>query len=462
MLREAKLSQPAFSICCALLVGYDDEIDKDVMQQFAHSGTLHVLSVSGMHTGLLFGLIVWCFAFFDKHNKRRILKCVVVLISLLFFTLITGLSPSVFRAAIMLSFMVVGQTFYKNGNGFNTLFLSAFVILLFNPILITDVGFLLSYAAVLGIMYFYPLFRQWLVFDNWLIQKAWAIVLMSVSATIATLPITLVVFHQFPIWFVLSNVFIIPLSTALMALSTALLILFKITILKTGIVFIINSITACMLWIADLTNHSGYGYIDEISFSKSDALFLTAIIILAIVAFSLKQFKHIALLCMVVITWLISSIVINYKQWQQTELVVFHIKQKSVWALRNGKTIYVNKNTVSNNEYERYVKPYLTSYSGINQLKTASQIISLKNTNVLHYNHPDLITQVPQANYIIVSNNTFLNSDEVTNHKAYIIADCSNSYTFTKQLKKKCAKAGINFHDVKEQGAFFGVISDEL
>ena len=176
ILRDCGLSQQAFSICTALLVGYDDEIDKDIMQSFSHSGTLHILSVSGMHTGLLYGLIISVFLFFDKYDRHKKSKCLTVILSLILFVIITGFSPSVLRAALMLSLVSIGSTFYKQGNSYNTLLVSAFVLLLYNPYLIEDASFLLSYFAVFGIMYLYPILHRLFVFDNKIVQWFWNLI----------------------------------------------------------------------------------------------------------------------------------------------------------------------------------------------------------------------------------------------------------------------------------------------
>ena len=454
VLRNSGLSQQAFSICTALLVGYDDEIDNEVMQQFAHSGTLHVLSVSGIHTGLLYGLIVWLFSLFDKHEKYRFAKTVVVIGFLFLFTLITGLSASVLRASVMLSFIVIGNTFYKNGNNYNTLFLSAFVILLFNPFLISDVGFLLSYSAVFGIMYFYPLLKSIHTFDNKIMQWSWGLTLMSVSATITTLPISLAVFHQFPIWFVLSNLIIIPLSTLLMALSGLLLLLFKVSFIKTGLVFVVNFFTKIMLFVAEMTNHNGFGYIDDIAFSNYDSLFLMACIALLIVVFTLKEFRYVVLFATVIIGWLVSSIIINYQQLLEKELVVFYIKQKSFPVIRIGKTMYADTTAITKNELERSVKPYLLLFSNYELIHTTAQVALLKQKNIITHYQSNIPLSTINADFLVVGQNTKLDFSKLQHKKTIIVADASNNYKTLKNLQKQCVKFGVPFYNVKEKGAF--------
>jgi competence protein ComEC len=454
VLRNCHLSQQAFSICTALLVGYDDEIDKDVMQSFSHSGTLHILSVSGMHTGLLYGLIITIFLFFDKHDRYKKTKCLVVILSLILFVVITGFSPSVLRAALMLSLVIVGKTFYRQGNSYNTLLVSAFVLLLFNPYLIVDAGFLLSYFAVFGIMYLYPIIHRQHVFKSSIIQWFWNLILMSVAATVFTLPISLYFFHQFPIWFAFSNLIIIPISICLMGATALLLCCYKIAFLKTGLVYIINSFTSIMLWIAQLTDNSNYGYLDYIAFSKVDVVCC----VLSLIAFFLflytKSYKQLIALGIVIIVWLSMSIVINYQQLQQTELVVFSVKNKSALALRIGKHFYTDTKSLSSNEFQRFIKPYLLNYSNPTIIPITCDALKVNETTILHANNISDLNNDYHAKYIIVSDNKELQWNSLHKTKPIIIADCSNNYNFVKELKKRCAKEGLVFYSVKDKGAF--------
>lgn len=454
ILRSCHLSQQAFSICTALLVGYDDEIDKDVMQSFSHSGTLHILSVSGMHTGLLYGLIIAVFLFFDKHDRYKKLKCLVVIVSLILFVVITGFSPSVLRAALMLTLVIVGKTFYKQGNAYNTLLVSAFVLLLFNPYLITDAGFLLSYFAVFGIMYLYPIIHRQYVFTNSIIQWFWNLILMSVAATVFTLPISLYFFHQFPIWFAFSNLIIIPISICLMGATALLLCCYKITFLKIGLVYIINSFTSIMLWVAQLTDNSNYGYLDYIAFSKIDVICCVLFLLMLFLFIYTKGYKQLIALGIVIIVWLSASILINYQQLRQTELVVFSIKNKSAFALRIGKHFYTDTKSLSSNEFQRFVKPYLLNYSNPTIIPINCDALKVNETSILHTNNISALNNDYDAKYIIVSDNKEIQLNSLHKTKPIIIADCSNNYNFVKELKKRCAKEGLVFYSVKDKGAF--------
>ncbi len=451
-LREAGLSQEAFSICTALLVGYDDEISSEVMQSFSHSGTLHILSVSGMHTGILYMVLMLCCRLVDPHNRYPRLRCAGVIAVMLLFAAITGFSPSVLRAALMLVLVLLGKTFRRNGNPYNTLLFSAFLLLLYDPYLLADVGFLLSYLAVGGIMYLYPLINDRWSPGNRILKFAWDISLMSVAATLFTLPVTLYYFHQFPLWFLLSNLVIIPLSTALMGAAFLLLLCHKILFLKHGLVMLIDGITTAMLRTAQLTDDPAYGYMDNISFGLPDVLFCSLFIGLIVWFLDSKRYKALVAALICAIAWVSCSAWMIYRQSSETELVVFSVKRKAACLLRAGRDVYFRGDSLTEGEFRRSVKPYLLRYSGIRMQQSHGDVWQLDQKRIVNavkaFRFPE-----QACDYLIVSHNHVPDLDSLTQIKPLVIADCSNSYTFVKKLKKRCAGLGISFYSVKEKGA---------
>lgn len=451
ILRESGLSKEAFSICAALLVGYDDEIDKGILQSFSHSGTLHILSVSGMHTGVLYGILIYFFSLFDKHDRYKKLKCALVIACLIVFVFITGLSPSVLRAALMLALVLIGKTFYRQGNAYNTLLLSAFILLLMNPFLLLDVGFLLSYLAVFGIMYLYPILNNLYFIENKVLRWAWSLTLMSLSATIFTLPITLYYFHQFPIWFVFSNLVIIPLSTGLMIAAAVLLFTYKIAFIKITLVYLIDITNNIMLWFAQLTDNPQYGFIDNIVFSKTDLWFCFIVIALVLMVVYGRQHKYVMALGFTTIVWLVNSIYVYYEDAQQKELVVFSVKRKSAYLLKSGNRLYTNFSELEEEEFQRHVKPFVVTNPDYKLLETQAQYLNASFSKIVHLSKENI--SIPKANYIIVSHNTKFKVNDLLDKNTVVIADCSNSTNFVKKLKQQCAQWKVPFYSVRDEGA---------
>ncbi|MCB0410178.1 MAG: ComEC/Rec2 family competence protein, partial [Flavobacteriales bacterium] len=144
-LKASELSNDAFAIIAGLLTGYDDEIDKSIKESFSHSGTMHILSVSGLHVGIIYLIVNWCLVILLGEHRFKFLKLLIVSIVLMFFGLITGWHPPVIRAVIMFIVAGIGQLYFHNttNNQLNLLAFTAFFMLVFDPLLIRNVGFLL-------------------------------------------------------------------------------------------------------------------------------------------------------------------------------------------------------------------------------------------------------------------------------------------------------------------------------
>ncbi len=184
-------SKTEVAVSQALLYGYDDDIDADVVKAYSNTGTLHVLAVSGMHVGIIFWIISKLLIFLDKKRWGKILKAIISIVLLWIYSLLCGFSPSILRATVMFSFMIVGKLFKRDVNIYNTLATSAFVILIFDTNIIANVGFQLSYLAVLGIVTFQKTIYNWYQPKYWLVDQIWSITAVSIAAQIATFPVGL-------------------------------------------------------------------------------------------------------------------------------------------------------------------------------------------------------------------------------------------------------------------------------
>ncbi len=186
------------------MLGYRDYMNADIVQAYASSGALHVLSVSGLHVGVLFLALQFIFSWMDKYRKLKWVKVMLVLSVMFFYAVLTGLSPSVLRAVVMFTFFVIAKVLNRDNNMYNVLGVSCLLLLFWNPYLITEIGFKLS-LAVLGIVVLYPILQPILTFKNKIMKGAWSITCLSIAAQIATFPISLYYFHQFPNLFLISN-----------------------------------------------------------------------------------------------------------------------------------------------------------------------------------------------------------------------------------------------------------------
>ncbi|MCC7303053.1 MAG: ComEC/Rec2 family competence protein [Bacteroidia bacterium] len=200
----------------ALVLGDDGEIPASVRDDYANTGAVHILSVSGLHVGMIYFLLRILFLNHRWGQRHRLIAVLPVIAGICLYALVTGMSPSVLRSAAMFILFAVAETWRKKTESVNTLAVSAFLLLVANPLLIFDVGFQLSYTAVFGILVFYqPLRALWIPESRWQ-QWLWDMNVLSVASQITTFPLILYYFGKFPVLFLLVNLVVIPFSTVLL------------------------------------------------------------------------------------------------------------------------------------------------------------------------------------------------------------------------------------------------------
>lgn len=206
-------TKPSAAIAEALVIGYKYDLDEDLLDAYRNTGVIHVIAISGMHLGLIYGMLIWLTSFFQKRKVLRWLRLSCILFAIWGFTLLAGAGPSILRAAVIASCLLVGNCVNRKTNNYNTLAASAFILLCYDPFYLWDLGFQLSFAAVLSIMLFaQPLYKSWYCSFRPL-RWIWQLCSVTLSAQILTTPIILYHFHQFPNLFLISNLVIVPLSS---------------------------------------------------------------------------------------------------------------------------------------------------------------------------------------------------------------------------------------------------------
>lgn len=214
-----------FAVASALLVGYKDDLSDDLRAAYAETGSMHALAISGTHVGLLYaGLLFLLRRIPWPGQSRRWGETLLILLAIWAFTLLTGATASVLRASVMFSVYLIGKTIRRQGSVWNVLAASAFGLLWYNPYLLFDAGFQLSYAAVAGMVFFYPQLKFWSPpLPKW-VGEGWKILLIGVAAQLGTLPLSLYYFHQFPVYFWLAG-WVVVLGGAVFLWGGAVLVL---------------------------------------------------------------------------------------------------------------------------------------------------------------------------------------------------------------------------------------------
>ena len=459
-LKENGLSGNEYAVTAALMLGYDDEISGDLMTAYSHTGTLHVLSVSGLHVGVLFLAL----NFLIRLPKRRafdILKTVIILCCLWFYALLSGLSPSVIRSTAMFSFVLFGVIFNKKGQIYNSIFASAFIMLLFDPFLVIDSGFQLSYLAVIGIVFLFPHIYKWYIPRRKWDDLIWKMFAVSLSAQIITLPITLYYFHQFPVLFFIANMLVIPLSYVVMFGSVFIVLFSKVKAIAMIITWIVSKSVWIMNTFTEWLDLLEFSYISDINTGFIDMIILFLLLITVTHAFLQKSsLSLVATFCILIFT-LISGLIFKL-EGNPPQLLVFHFnKESTIGFIGNKSAIYLMDSTKPDNSKSLQTIANYNTVSGIQQ--TQNKILEPgiyqftyagKKWNWL--NRCDLSSYVDErlnCDYLIISGNGKF-TDIETIQATHIIVDGNNSYKTINYLKKKFENNPGKLWITKEKGAF--------
>lgn len=260
---EQHLKDDELSIAKALILGDKSMLDSETRNSFTATGAMHVLAVSGLHIGLILQVLLGISKLFYSLISRKI-AIVLIVVLLWIYALITGFSPSVIRAVFMFSVLSLAQISGRNYNPINTLFFTAFVLLLFQPLYLFDVGFQLSYLAMLGIFLFYSKIESWYQPKSKILRYFWQGTAIGIAAQAMTTPLTLYYFHQFPNYFALSNLGLMIFSGVILALGIFIFALTYIPLVgQLNGVLLFFSIWLMFLfiqWVEKLPGAVAYGF----------------------------------------------------------------------------------------------------------------------------------------------------------------------------------------------------------
>jgi len=450
----------------ALLIGYKVDLDKDLVQAYSNVGVVHLIAISGLHLALIYAMLLWITGKIPLIKKSKFVRLFIILFCLWFFSLLTGASASVLRSAVMFTFIATGATFDKKASIFNSLASSAFVLLCYDPFMLWDVGFQLSYCAVAGIVIAQKYVYNWFYFSNKILNEIWKLAAVSLSAQIFTLPLCIYYFHQFPLLFLLSNVVAIPLST--IALWGCIFLVF-VSPIHVVALYLGKAVTIS-IW---LLNHAVL-FINAIPFSLWDGLTISVaetIILYFIVIFFLYWLikKNIPAFKLGIYSTLLFSGLIALHRWnfsKQKKLIVYNVPSHKAIDFIEGNAFhfYGDSDLVEEGLLQNFhLKPgrisFMLSKRDTSSLFHQKNFLGFYGKRILMIdsaiNYTPLSKKI-NVDYIIISKNPKLfisNLVKVFECGVYIF-DASNPMWKIDKWKKDCEELHLRFHSVPEQGAF--------
>jgi len=200
----------------SLLFGTKSDMSATLKTAYQQLGILHIIAISGMHLDILFKLLEKGTLWLPHKKWARWTKLITLLLLVWSYTLIAHAGPSVVRASLFFSTLLIGRFFYLNLFSLNTISIGILIVLLYNSQIMTGIGLQLSYAAVVGIHFFYKPLLQLLPMDNRLMQIAWSNLAISIAAQLTTLPILLYYFHSSSSLSIIGNFLFVPISSLLL------------------------------------------------------------------------------------------------------------------------------------------------------------------------------------------------------------------------------------------------------
>jgi competence protein ComEC len=458
VLNKYVISPNEVGVAQALLYGFDDNIDQETVNAYANTGTLHVLAVSGMHVGLILWILNTMLGFMNKHKQTLLAKRIIIIICLWVYSALCGLSPSILRATVMFTFIIVAQILNRNSNIYNSLSASCFVLLCYDANMLANVGFQLSYMAVIGIIFLQPLINNWYTPKWWIDKQIWAIISVSVAAQLATSPIGMLYFHQFPSYFLFSNLIIIPLTTGIIYASIVLLLVSWWEWVAAWLGWIIQQTIYITNQIVIYVEHLPASYINGIQINIMQSVLLYVIILLMVYYFitrysSLFTFALLLILCFFGIQ---NTNLLHHKY--QHKLVVYCISKNNAIHIINGQNsvLYLDSNIrFDANKFKFHLQQHIWQ-SGITHIDTLPNqndwnVLTLNNTKVL-MSGSGRIAPIPH-DILIIRNNPHWETLEKLQPKKIIIGSAVSSYVSNKILTH-AKKSNIPCHQVVQSGAY--------
>jgi competence protein ComEC len=337
MYEERGVKGKRLALVSAITLGQKNRLDPDVKQIFINAGIMHIMAVSGLHAGVL-SLFIYGMLFFMK-GKFNPLRIIITILILWAFAFVTGLTPSVLRATLMFSFLQAGNLLNRRVNGINSVLASAFILIIIQPSVITDAGFLLSYAAVIYIIGFYKELYIKLHFKRWLPDKIWQSVVVTLVAQAGTLPLTIMLFNRFPVYFILTNVIIVPLSSLLIIIGCLVPMTFAIVPVSEFLANILSKLTGLTEFLTSTAAALPYSTIDRIGMTTVECILLTFAVSL-LVTFLIK--KQLFSIKYPVVAFIIFAIAVNFKKIENSktnELIVYNNPSFPTTGIRTGNTL---------------------------------------------------------------------------------------------------------------------------
>lgn len=386
-----------YSVITAILLGNDETIDPGLKASYSAAGVSHILCVSGMHVGIIFMIFDFLLRPLDYSKPGRIAKTIFMMILIWTYACITGLSPSVRRAASMFTFVTIGNLLRRNTNIFHSLYASLFILLIINPLLVFDVGFQLSYLAVFGIVIFQkPIYELWHVKSK-ILSYFWNLMSVSIAAQLSTFPISIFYFGQFPNYFLLANLSVISLSFIVVVSGVVLLCTFFIPYVSNAVTWMLtHEIKLMNLIITSIEKIPG-AVTENISISLLHMALFYTLIVFFFLFFQLKKKKYYWLGLFTLLTVVIAFDIDKYNSQHIVNHTTYNLQKGSAVSFNYHGKVIIFADSIKDKKHQDY---NFSIQNHIRKMRAESVIVPLD-------------TPFYEGNYITKKDDFIIFNDEI-------------------------------------------------
>ena len=430
------------SLLSAMVLGYRNDLSRDLYDKFSNSGSIHILAVSGLHIGVVLAIIFYLIRKWKPAEIRtKILKTALPILIACFYAILTGAAPAVVRAGYMFSLWYIGKEWFRYYNHYNILAFTGLTLLMYNPYLLFQASFIFSYTSLLSILIFQPHISKVFKFENVILIKVADLTSLSLAAQILIFPLSLLIFHKFPVYFILSGILIVPIGMMILILGLSYISLFWMPLIGELVLEILNRILDLLLILTDFIEELPYSVIEGIWITPYEVCLMYSIIIGGWFFLKRGAYRYLVVLGSSVFLLVLSIGLKSLSQNTQKEIIVYDSYKGSIVDIISGHNCWTyNESNLSDSE-QSYIAVNYRNYKGVWKkfpLMRASfddgEIKVKENVFQIGGKTFSLITGLdssfdPSSDYLIISNWTDWepNEIELTNTNVKVITDSTIS-----------------------------------
>lgn len=472
-----------YGIVNAMILGIRDDLDTELYRAYSAAGAVHILSVSGLHVGILFQVLTVLLGFLAKRQRGKLLMAGLQLTILWFYALVTGFSPPVLRSAAMFTMVILANASGRQQQLPNTLGASAFFILCFDPYALFSAGFQLSYLAVAGISAWQSSLYQSITFRHKWANKLWELTAVALVAQLITFPLGVFYFHQFPTYFLLANPIVIVLSEVLLPLAMATLACSWVPYLNDALGWMLQKTAWLLNYAVTQTGQLPGAAWDGLWLSPTAMLLIYTVILCgtALLLTRKRTYSWATAAASVLLAILTSWE--EYGQAHQQQLAVHFLPHRTAVSLTYGhkSTLLTDLDTNDTRSFDFYLKNTFGQW-GVSDLTIAHVKRSDNSVDSLadmptYYRTPAYALWVwhgktlllvnklsgrdrwrlpAVVDYLIIRRNALQEWDQLNGRVVarHIIFDDSNKTPLTDKLLAEARQRGIACYSVRQMGAY--------